>query len=459
MTVYHSNFEDILTWLLAAEEQLDNCEKLQGKDVESVKKLFQNHEDFMYHLSQYQLKIEEIFNEGQDLIASDICDGEQKKEIQIQMDLLNSRWEGLRIKAMERQGKLHEALTSLQQKQIDDLKRWLSSVEEKISEFDLGSNLEIVKRQMNEHKILQEQIMKQQENVNSLSNMVVIVDDDRNENAFTALEDQLVALGERWAHVCKFVEDQGTMLRTVSSSWQKLNEGEKKFSQWLVKLDRRLNEMEEAAAETKPGSKFVLDLVKRLQKIETEMEIQQAYSSNLTEQAHLLLSKLTKDSPVYIEVTKNLEKLTQQWDSMLHRMEILGQTLATLSQPRTFDSPEPPQVTTSGEKHDLSTPATPTTASSSAKKRRLDSWRVQEWQRSLDIISCWLERVEESLGIDSDEDDGTLLWESLAPDEQQVLLEDTELDVENHKEEFNQLIGQGKQIVEDLNSSKYKMTK
>ncbi|CAG2119985.1 unnamed protein product, partial [Medioppia subpectinata] len=132
----------------------------------------------------------------------------------------------------------------------------------------------------------------------------------------------------------------------------------------------------------------------------------------------------------------------------------MGETLNTLSQPASRSSTS--SQASSPDKKEISSSETSSTASTptttSAKKRRLDSWRIQEWQRALDTLSSWLERVEEALGIDTDDEEGSLLWESLAIEEQQVLLEDTEADVELRKTEFEQLISQGKQIVDDLTS-------
>jgi dystrophin len=357
-----------------AEEQLNNCESLINKNVEIVKQLFHIHEEFMIELVQYQEKIGDLFTERQELIASDICDSDEKDEISLQMELISSRWEQLRLKAMDRQQELHEALVNLQQKQLDNLREWLTSIEDKISHFsEIGPDLPSVKEQLRDHKHLQRQVAEQQDIINSLSNMVVIVDDKNDENAFTALEDQLVALAERWAHVCRFVEDRGTSLQTIASSWQKLNDEETKFSHWLSKLDRRLSEMEDALSDTKPGSKFVLDLVKRLQKMENEMELQQTNSSNLAEEAKLLLSKLNRGSNASIEITRNLEKLTQNWDSMLQRMQLLGENLNTLSQTSYNESPNrspSSSVSSPTDKKDISlseaakATSTPTTASS-----------------------------------------------------------------------------------------------
>lgn len=54
----------------------------------------------------------------------------------------------------------------------------------------------------------QEDLEFQQQHVNSLSHMVVVVDESENENATADLEEQLAVLGERWSAVCKWTEQR-----------------------------------------------------------------------------------------------------------------------------------------------------------------------------------------------------------------------------------------------------------
>lgn len=44
--------------------------------------------------------------------------------------------------------------------------------------------------------------------MNSLTHMVVVVDDNANDNATAELEEQLGILGERWSSVCKWTEER-----------------------------------------------------------------------------------------------------------------------------------------------------------------------------------------------------------------------------------------------------------
>jgi len=93
----------------------------------------------------------------------------------------------------------------LQQLQLQELASWLTKAESAIkSTGPIGSDLETVKSQVEAHKTFQDDLEDQQIHVNSLSHMVVVVDESESENATADLEEQLALLGERWSAVCKW---------------------------------------------------------------------------------------------------------------------------------------------------------------------------------------------------------------------------------------------------------------
>jgi hypothetical protein len=65
-------------------------------------------------------------------------------------------------------------------------------------------------------QLFQDDLEAQQQKVNSLTHMVVVVDDNANDNATAELEEQLGILGERWSGVCKWTEERYTI---ISSSY------------------------------------------------------------------------------------------------------------------------------------------------------------------------------------------------------------------------------------------------
>jgi hypothetical protein len=61
---------------------------------------------------------------------------------------------------------------------------------------------------------------------------------------YSGLEDELAAVGERWSHVCQWVEGRGVLLQDVAKDWNAFEEGWSKVESWLHAQDRTLYELE-----------------------------------------------------------------------------------------------------------------------------------------------------------------------------------------------------------------------
>uniref|UniRef100_A0A1W7RAQ1 Protein detached n=1 Tax=Hadrurus spadix TaxID=141984 RepID=A0A1W7RAQ1_9SCOR len=452
VAAYQNTLEEVLTWLLGAEERLNQEGPIRG-GVEEIKQLFHTHEEFMLELTRYQIGIGEVLQKGNTLVSQGKVSLDEQEEIQMQIELLNSRWEDLRLKAMDRQSELHETLMGLQQQQLDSLKKWLTDMEDRISHLGpIGPDLAAVRQQIEQQKKIQKDIERQQEVVNSLSNMVVVVDESSTDNVYAALEDQLAALGERWAHVCHWIEDRINRIQIIAPAWQQLEEEESCFVQWLQCKEQQLSDMEHLNS---TDSSLILDSVKQLQAIQKDMDIQHKLFNQITERAQRIMGKLEKGSLAIMEITHKLEKLTHRWDSLIQQMENLSKKLSRYGTENGLPSESEENVSSVNHyrKHTTikqeSNSTTNTSHDGGAKKRRLDSVRVKEWQHGLEVITAWFDKIEGTLGV-TDESEST--WEGLNSEERQVLLQDMENDIYAHKEDVQMVLSQGRQVMEDLKS-------
>lgn len=80
--------------------------------------------------------------------------------------------------------RIHESLMSEQQKQLDNLRKWLTLTEDRISRLSetVGPDITSLQSQLDSLKSLQLDLQNQQKNVDLLSNLVVIVDEGTSEN-------------------------------------------------------------------------------------------------------------------------------------------------------------------------------------------------------------------------------------------------------------------------------------
>ncbi|XP_078086589.1 LOW QUALITY PROTEIN: utrophin-like [Mustelus asterias] len=316
---YQAVLEEVLTWLLSAEDTLH----MQGDislDVEEVKEQFHIHEGFMMELTAHQSNVGNVLQAGNQLIAQGNLTEEEENEIREQMSLLNSRWENLRVASMDRQAKLHEVLMELQQQQLQQLSDWLTQTEERIQKLEAqpaGDELEFFKQQIDKHKLLQSDLETEQVKVNSLTHMVVVVDESSGESATAALEDQLQLLGERWAAVCRWTEERWRLLQDVFMKWQQLSEDQLLLEAWLTEKEDALTEVRTSSFKDK--SEIGVN-TRRLAILKEDLEMKRPTLDYLNELSQELM-ELLNNSNSSKKINSNMEELLQRWDNLVQQLE------------------------------------------------------------------------------------------------------------------------------------------
>ncbi|XP_066841404.1 dystrophin-like [Anser cygnoides] len=242
---YQTALEEVLTWLLSAEDALQAQGDISS-DVEVVKEQFHTHEGFMMELTAHQGRVGNVLQVGSQLLTIGKLSDEEENEIQEQMNLLNSRWESLRVASMEKQSNLHKILMDLQNQQLAQLADWLTKTEERTKKIDsepLGPDLEDLKHQVEEHKAFQDDLEQEQVKVNSLTHMVVVVDENSGDKATAALEEQLQHFGNRWAAICRWTEERWVLLQDILRKWQHFAEEQCLFDAWLTEKEDALSKI------------------------------------------------------------------------------------------------------------------------------------------------------------------------------------------------------------------------
>ncbi|KAJ8009626.1 hypothetical protein DPEC_G00090860 [Dallia pectoralis] len=316
---YQTTLEEVLTWLLSAEDSLQMQEEVSD-DVEEVKEQFHTHEDFMMELTAHQSSVGNVLQAGNQLISQGNLTEEEEEEIREQMSLLNSRWESLRVASMDRQARLHEVLMDLQQQQLQQLSDWLTKTEEKIKKMEMeptAGNLEGYKAQIEQHKGLQNDLEAEQVKVNSLTHMVVVVDENSGESATAALEDQLQSLGERWAAVCRWTEERWHKLQDVLLVWQQLLEDQNLFKAWLAEKELALGEVH--TSDFKDPAEMNAN-VRRLALLKEDMEKKRRILDQLRDAGQDVRS-LLRNGEAGERIEGDTEELTQRWDNLVQRLE------------------------------------------------------------------------------------------------------------------------------------------
>uniref|UniRef100_A0A8B9CHL3 Utrophin n=1 Tax=Anser brachyrhynchus TaxID=132585 RepID=A0A8B9CHL3_9AVES len=312
---YQVALEEVLTWLLSAEDAFREQEEISG-DVEEVKEQFATHEAFMMELTAHQSNVGSVLQAGNQLVAQGNLSSEEEFEIQEQMLLLNSRWEELRVDSMDRQSRLHDMLMELQKKQLQQLSDWLTITEERIQKMEsqlLAEDIESLQKQLEEHKSLQSDLETEQVKVNSLTHMVVIVDESSGESATAILEEQLQRLGERWTAVCRWTEERRVKLQEIQLLWQELLEEQCLLKAWLTEKEEALSKVQTSNFKDQTDLKYLMssfnDMGMKRQTLDQLNELGQ-------DVAQILGNSRASD-----KIEHDQEELTQRWDSLVQKLE------------------------------------------------------------------------------------------------------------------------------------------
>uniref|UniRef100_A0A8C9W6L3 Dystrophin n=1 Tax=Scleropages formosus TaxID=113540 RepID=A0A8C9W6L3_SCLFO len=315
---YQAALEEVLTWLLSAEDTLQAQPPISSH-VEVVKEQFHTHEGYMVELTSHQGSVGRVLQAGSALLLDGRLTEEEENEIREQMNLLNSRWEHLRVASMERQSRLHEVLMDLQNQQLKQLTDWLELTEDRIRRIGaqpLGPDLVDIKHQVEEHKLLQEDLEMEQVRVNSLTHMVVVVDETSGDSATAALEEKLQQLGDRWAAICRWTEDRWVLLQEILLKWQHFTEEQCLFDSWLSEKEDLVRTIQ--CSGFKDQSEMVANLRKLI--VKGELEVKKQTMDRLCSLSQDLLSSV-KNKDLAHKLEARLENLAQRWESLVQALE------------------------------------------------------------------------------------------------------------------------------------------
>ncbi|XP_075226861.1 dystrophin isoform X2 [Lycorma delicatula] len=429
---YQVAMEEVLTWLLEAEDKLSSEHSLpQNSSLEDVKDQFHSHERFLMELSGHQEGVGAVLEEGARMLSEGGLSKEEEDEVKVQMKLLNSRWEALRIKAMEKQACIHSTLMSLQQSQLETLREWLTSTEDRISHMsETGPNLDALKIQLTAHSELQQDLQNQQKIVDALSNLVVVVDETSNDNAYSQMEDQLTALGERWAHICQWTEERWNQLKGLITSASSISDQILWLQSWLDSKETILKTMEAEPA-TEMGA--ILERIKQLQIIRQQMDAQHKRLVHLHDAVHDLGQKMVPKSGGGRDLEK-IETLQDRWDALSLIMDMQAERIKNSG----FEISLTPCIGDSSN-NVTGVPAWEINSASQeghGKRRRVE--KQVELDAGLSDLESWLEHNEK------------LIQETNDPQDVVVLLEEARTDWNEHKPHLESVLTLGKHCIQEI---------
>ncbi|CAH1636257.1 unnamed protein product [Spodoptera littoralis] len=170
---YYGAFEDVLGWLLEAEERLAAAPAPAGDELAPLKAHFHAHERFLLELAAQQARVGGVLDEGARLLREAGLAHDEAAEVRLQLRLLGQRWEALRRAALATQAAGHAALMRAQLAQLAAFRRWLTRTEDRMSRLPRG-----LRAQLAAVRALHADLRAHQPTVDALADCVIVVDDD-----------------------------------------------------------------------------------------------------------------------------------------------------------------------------------------------------------------------------------------------------------------------------------------
>ncbi|XP_074662175.1 dystrophin-like [Tubulanus polymorphus] len=373
-------------------------------------------------LMKHQASVANVLHEGNQLIQDSKISHDEEAEIQIQMALLNNRWEELRIKAMEKQSKLQHTLMDLQQRQLDSLDQWLTKMEVHIVEAEtIGSDLQALKLQTDQHKIIQDELIEQQDRVNNLQNMVVVVDDSNSEKDYGDFEGQLERLGTRWSSVCQWTEDRWTLLQELLGKWQQYDSELQSFNEWLTAKEQMLAEMK---SDDLGDPAQVVSQLKKLKSAEESMDIQLKKFDLINQHCQDMVEILNHNEQFVVKFNATMEDLQGRWEALVHHMGYQSQRIAQSHIHLSELAAQTKTVVTADESNQSTHP-------------NRENHLRGELEIEIGEIKEWLDKTESNLELLTSEAPNP--EDQLTFDEQMVLIEDIENEITMQQSKFDAL--------------------
>ncbi|CAI5438333.1 unnamed protein product [Caenorhabditis angaria] len=322
---FKSCIEQVLAWLLEAEDELATLTSMERTNLVSVRSQFADFEIFMSSLTDSQDTVGRVLMRGQ-MLSNKSENEEEKEGIGSKLNLVNTRWEALREQAMHEQSVLQSQINYLQQSELDKISEWLNSTELEIESFGpLASDPEQACRQIELHTKFQQKLNDFQETIDKLESFVAVVDEE-NDVTVANLEDALASVSSKWQNICEWAEKRAQKLDGLADLIQRTNDVFEQLSKWLEIQENELISLK--SAHHLENDEQVAQQVFKLQKAEADLESEHASFVKLSQLSCELVARFDdSNGSAANDVRLSLDSITQRWDNLVARIEEHGKTL------------------------------------------------------------------------------------------------------------------------------------
>ncbi|XP_056291885.1 dystonin isoform X5 [Pseudoliparis swirei] len=254
-----TKLEELYSKVHQAEDKLcsavgkDASQEAVGMETDVINQQLEAFKAFQKEdIDPLQTQLQDISSLGQNLIQN-AAKGTSTKQLEDDLEEVNTKWNTLNKKIAERSAQLHEALLHCGRFQdaLESLLSWLTDTEDLVAnQKPPSAEFKVVKAQIQEQKLLQrllddrkptvELIKKEGERVAELAESV-----DKEK-----VEKEIECLGQRWDTLLKKAENRHKQLEVILVVTQQFHETLEPLSEWLGATEKHLANSEPIGTET-----------------------------------------------------------------------------------------------------------------------------------------------------------------------------------------------------------------
>lgn len=244
-------------------------------------------------------------------------------------------------------------------------------------------------------------------------------------------------LGERWTHVCQWINEKSSQLKEMLSNEKKVAEECEKLIKWLGDTETKLKKME-AEPEIPAEIPKIMERVNHMKQINREIVENSERLTRLTLAAEKLdESEVDGEAAGFLG---SLETSQDRLDALKSILEVQAQRIRLSGFEVDFEGIISPAHSADEEDDE---------SHFESKKRKINSKRVEFDQLAGELeswLDCWETLLEESLAKVGKKIEGM--------EKHQELLEEANKDFKSHKQDFESVIELGQNVLQDLKNDK-----
>ncbi|XP_073776575.1 dystonin isoform X31 [Danio rerio] len=249
---FYSKTQEFTSNLSTAERQ-EESQGSVGLETEVINQQLESFKVFQKDvIESLQSQLQELNTLGQALIQN-APKGTSTKNLDHDLEEVNSRWNTLNKKVAERSAQLHEALLHCGRFQdaLESLLSWLTDTEELVAnQKPPSAEFKVVKAQIQEQKLLQRLLDDRKATVELIKTEGRKVTDLADTVDKEKIGREIECLGQRWDALLKKAENRHKQLENISVVAQQFHETLEPLTEWLTATEKRLANSEPIGTQT-----------------------------------------------------------------------------------------------------------------------------------------------------------------------------------------------------------------